>query len=329
MGAGEGAGVVAGAYDRAGAVRRSGVFLGLLVVGVFLVPLLGPGLALRGTGEEAAPAVREVGWLRGVMLAALCVQAGEVWLGRLVRGAAPCPVPLPRTLAPFAALLGTLAACGLAVIVAAGNLLPRSAAAFDPGALAQSGDGRLALLEVNAFAAAWLCALGRRRALAALPLALVVLAEAVRAHPEPSTPWLGSLLTFTHLSCAALWAGGLLAVLRTVPRLPGGAGPRLLGRYARSAAYLLAALTVTGVVSTLRRMPPGTVAAQLTETAYGRVLLAKTVLVAGIAALAWRARRRLRAGRDTVAPARAELLVLAFVVLVSALLTALPLPIRW
>ncbi|WP_432091614.1 CopD family protein [Streptomyces sp. NRRL F-5630] len=302
-------------------VRRAGVFLGLLVVGAFLVPLLGPDLALRGTGEAAAPAVREVGWLRGVMLAALCVQAGEVWLRR-----GPTP---PRSLAPAAALCGTLAAAGLAVVVAAGNLLPRSPGAVDPGALAQSGDGRLALLEVNAFGAAWLCALGRRPRLAAVPLALVVLAEAVRAHPEPSTPWLGSLLTFVHLSCAALWAGGLLAVLRTVPRLPAPEGARLLGRYARTAAYLLAALTATGVASTLRRMPPGTVADQLTGTGYGRVLLAKTVLVAGIAALAWRARRHLRAGRDAATPARAELLFLALVVLVSALLTALPLPIRW
>ncbi|MGE9695735.1 CopD family protein [Streptomyces sp. CH6] len=301
-------------------VRRAGVFLGLLVVGAFLVPLLGPDLALRGTGEAAAPAVREVGWLRGVMLAALCVQAGEVWLRR-----GPTP---PRSLAPAAALCGTLAAAGLAV-VAAGNLLPHSPGAVDPGALAQSGDGRLALLEVNAFGAAWLCALGRRPRLAAVPLALVVLAEALRAHPEPSTPWLGSLLTFVHLSCAALWAGGLLAVLRTVPRLPAPEGARLLGRYARTAAYLLAALTATGVASTLRRMPPGTVADQLTGTGYGRVLLAKTVLVAGIAALAWRARRHLRAGRDAATPARAELLFLALVVLVSALLTALPLPIRW
>ncbi|WP_399055485.1 CopD family protein [Streptomyces evansiae] len=325
MGAGKGAGVVAEPYDGAGAVRRSGVFLGLLVVGAFLVPLLGPDLALRGTGEAAAPAVREVGWLRGAVLVALCVQAGEVWLRR-------GPVR-PRSLAPAAALLGTLAASGLAVVVAAGNLLPRSPSALDPGALAQSGDGRLALLEVNAFGAAWLCALGRRRGLAAVPLALVVLAEAVRAHPEPSTPWLGSLLTFVHLSCAALWAGGLLAVLRTVPRLPAPEGARLLGRYARTAAYLLAALTATGIASTLRRMPPGTVAGQLTDTAYGRVLLAKTVLVAGVAALAWRARRRLRgdggAAAGAVVPARAELLALALVVLVSALLTALPLPIRW
>ncbi|EFK99005.1 predicted protein [Streptomyces sp. SPB78] len=64
------------------------------------------------------------------------VQAGEVWLRR---GPA-----LPRSLAPAAALLGTLAASGLAVVVAAGNLLPRSPSALDPGALEQSGDGRLA-----------------------------------------------------------------------------------------------------------------------------------------------------------------------------------------
>lgn len=110
-------------------------------------------------------------------------------------------------------------------------------------------------------------------------------------------------------------------------------GTALLGLYARVAAVLLAAVTATGVWSTLRRMPPGTVLDQLTETAYGRALLAKVLLVAAVAALALRARLRLRRAADdrldVCAPARAEVAVLGAVVAVSALLTALPVPIRW
>jgi putative copper export protein len=60
--------------------------------------------------------------------------------------------------------------------------------------------------------------------------------------------------------------------------------------------------------------------------------LAKVLLVAGVAALALRARLRLRRatdGLDARALARAEVAVLGAVVAVSALLTALPVPIRW
>jgi putative copper export protein len=98
------------------------------------------------------------------------------------------------------------------------------------------------------------------------------------------------------------------------------------------AAVLLAAITATGVWSSLRRMPAGTILDQLTTTAYGRTLLAKVILVAAVAVLALWARSRLRRVTDPLtafSPARAEVVALGMVVLVSGLLTALPVPIRW
>jgi putative copper export protein len=136
-----------------------------------------------------------------------------------------------------------------------------------------------------------------------------------------------------HLTCASLWVGGLLYALRTLRGWGAAqAGVALLGLYARVAAVLLAAITATGVGSSLRRMPPDTVLAQLTETAYGRALLAKVVLVAAVAALALWARFRLRRAADPLtacSPARAEVVALGVVVALSGLLTALPVPIRW
>lgn len=85
------------------------------------------------------------------------------------------------------------------------------------------------------------------------------------------------------------------------------------------------------VWSSLRRMPPGTILHQLTATAYGRTLVAKVFLVAAVAVLALCARRRLRRAADPLGacvPARAEVVALGVVVAVSAVLTALPLPIR-
>lgn len=309
----------------------------VLVAVAALIPLLGPSAALRGTGEAQAPGTGVITFLRTVLFAALCVQAGEVFAGRLARRVPGAPLDrLPRPWGPYAAWAGCVAALGLAAIVANGNLVPQELADLDIGRLYDTRDGRLALVEVNAFIAAALCARTRRPGTAALPLAAIVAAEALRAHPPvEDSPLVGSGLTLVHLTCGALWAGGLLAVLRLLRRWRVAhpeAGVAVLGLYARVAAVLFAAITVTGTFSTLRRMPPSTVADQLTETAYGRALLAKVLLVAVVAVLAVLARRRLRRSGDRAsayAPARGEVIALGVVVALSALLTAVPVPIRW
>lgn len=317
-------------------MRRSVAVLALVALAA-LIPFLGPPTALRGTGEASAPGIRGIALLRTVLFAAVCVSAGELfvtWLARRVPGA-----PLqdaPRSWAPAAAAAGFVAALGLASVVATGNLVPRSLSDMDIGGLYQTRDGALALLEVNAFVVMGLCALSRRPGNQVWPLAAVAVAEALRAHPTTEqSPLIGSGLTLVHVTCAALWAGGLLYVLRTLHRWRNtapGEGVALLGLYARVAAVLLAAITATGVWSTLRRMPPGTVLDQLTTTAYGRTLLAKVLLVAAVAALALWARHRLHRAPDPLtaySPARAEVVVLGLVVAVSAVLTAVPVPIRW
>ncbi|MEU6230189.1 CopD family protein [Streptomyces sp. NPDC047042] len=307
----------------------------VLVALAALIPLLSPSVALDGTGEAAAPGVGGIGLLRTVLFAALCVPLGELFVHRLAGGLPGAPPDRARPWAPYAAGAGFVAALGLASVVSTGNLVPHSLGAIDVGGLYESRDGKLALLEVNGFAAAGLCALSARPATQIWPLAAVAVAEALRAHPAPELdPLTGSALTFVHVVCAALWVGGLVYVLRTLP-LWGearAAGVALLGLYARVAAVLLALITATGVWSTLRRMPPDTVLDQLTSTAYGRTLLAKLLVVAAVAVLALWARLRLRRAADPLtacSPARAEVVALGVVVAVSGLLTALPVPIRW
>ncbi|MFF1307592.1 CopD family protein [Streptomyces sp. NPDC058307] len=314
----------------------TGRAIAVLVLAILAVaiPLLGPPAALHGTGEAAAPGTGGVALLRAVLFVALCVPMGELFVGRLVRSVPGAPPDAPRSWAPYTAAAGFLATLGLASVVATGNLVPHSLSEIDVGGLYASRDGKLALLEVNAFVVAGLCALSGRPAVQVWPLSAVVAAEALRAHPVTEhSPLVGAGLTLVHLMCAALWAGGLLRVLRTLrhwgPTEPGAA---LLGLYARVAAVLLAAISASGVWSSLRRMPPGTVLEQLTDTAYGRTLLAKVLLVAVVAALALWARTRLRRSPDPLTactPARAEVVALGLVVVVSGLLTALPLPIHW
>ncbi|WP_408995587.1 CopD family protein [Streptomyces caniscabiei] len=327
-----------GPVGRAGGGAGRAVLVLVLVAVAALIPLFGPRVALDGTGEAEAPGAGGIALLRTVLLAALCVPVGELFVARLARRVPGAPGQAPRSWAPWAAGAGFVASLGLASAVATGNLVPDSPADMDVGGLHETRDGTLALVEVNAFAAAGLLALSRRPAAQALPLAAVVVAEALRAHPSTDhhDPLVGTGLTLVHLTCAALWAGGLLHVLRTLRTRAwrsSGPGTALLGRYARVATVLLAAVTASGVWSTLRRMPPGTVLDQLTETAYGRALFAKVVLVAAVAVLALWARLRLRRATDdplgACAPARVEVVLLGAVVAVSALMTALPLPIRW
>ncbi|MEV4785438.1 CopD family protein [Streptomyces tuirus] len=330
--------------DARGPLRPTGagraVAVLVLVALAASIPLLGPSAALHGTGEAEVPGAGGMALLRTVLFAALCIPVGELFVNRLARslpGPQAGSLVLPRSWSPFAAAAGFVAALGLAALVATGNLVPDEMADIDVGGLHASRDGKLALLEVNAFLVAGLCAVSRRPGTQVWPLAAVVVAEALRAHPTTEhSPLTGSGLTLVHLTCAALWAGGLLHALRVL-RLRSGrddtsAGAALLGLYARVAVVLLAAITATGVCSSLRRMPPETVLEQLTGTAYGRALLAKVLLVVVVAALAVWARRRLRRAADPLtacAPARAEVAALGLAVAASGLLTVLPVPIRW
>ncbi|EST22211.1 CopD family protein, partial [Streptomyces roseochromogenus] len=282
----------------------------------------------------AAPGAGGIGLLRAVLFAAVSVPLGELFVHRLARRLPGVPPERPCSWAPFVTAAGFVAALALATVVSAGNLIPHRLGQLDVGGLYGSRDGRLALLEVNGLLVAALCAFSRRPAAQAWPLAAVVVAEALRAHPSTEqSPLAGSGLALVHLTCAVLWTGGLLHTLRLLRLWQGDpAGAALLARYARVAAVLLAAITATGVCSALRRMPSATILDQLTTTAYGRTLLAKVILVAAVALLALWARIRLGRAADPLTaytPARAEVIALGAVVAASGLLTALPLPIRW
>ncbi|MFJ8080285.1 hypothetical protein ACIQ6Y_06590 [Streptomyces sp. NPDC096205] len=174
--------------DASGPARPAGTgravaVLVLVALGA-LVPLLGPSAALHGTGEAAAPGVGGVGLLRTVLFAALCVPLGELFVNRLARGVTGASAERPCSRAAFAAGAGFVAALGPASVVATGNLVPSGWAQIDVGGLYASRDGKLALLEVNAFAVAWLCALSRRPGSQVWPLTLlakVLLVAAVAA----------------------------------------------------------------------------------------------------------------------------------------------------
>ncbi|MEU2086015.1 CopD family protein [Streptomyces albus] len=301
------------------------------------VALLGTDAATEVTGEVRIPGGGTTTLLRSVLLAALCVQLGEVAGRRLARdvartlpGTPPEGPAQPPEWAAGAAFAGMLAALGLASMAAAGD--GRLAAGLpELSEIHATRDGLLAFLEANGFLLAALCVFLGRPVWAAVPLTGVIVGEAVRAHPEDHTQLLGIALTLVHLTATVLWTGGLVQALRTMRAWHGepGAARALLAAYARRAFWLFVALCVTGTCSTLRKLP--TVQAA-TSSAWGRTLLVKLVVVAAVALCAVLARRVLMRDRarttysQVLRPTAWELAALGAVLVVSALLTVAPVP---
>ncbi|MDX3376124.1 CopD family protein [Streptomyces sp. ME02-6991-2A] len=285
-----------------------------------LIAVLGPGLAARGTGELRIPGAGLTTLLRTVLFTALAVHLGELLAPQLIRPVRGRPRTAVRSWSVYAALAGAAAAAGQIVQLAAVSGLGITETYA-------TRDGGLLLLIANGLFIAAGCAASKRPALALAPLAVVIGAEAIRAHPEAYSPEIGAALTVVHLTAASLWTGGLLYVLRTMWLWRGSpvAARALLGRYARLAIWLYVALAATGTASTLRRLPLDVVF----TSAYGRTLLVKLALMAVVSALAVAARRRMLRDTDPAVAhrlARREQAVLGAVVVVSAILTVVPDP---
>lgn len=279
--------------------------------------------------SQQSPALVPSTVLRWLLFGALSVSLGGLVGVRVVRPlAGPLPVPAPWT-GP-AASVGAAAAAGLAGLVSGAGSLWRAVTGPSLSAL-WSQPGRLALLEVAGFGAAATLAGTRARRWAWVPLLLVVVAEALRAHPAVALPGWGALLTGLHLLAAATWVGALGQVVRTALAWRSAAGRRAwsaVAAYARLAAWLFGAVVLTGILSALVILPWEA----WTSTGYGRLLLLKVGLVAVAAGLAVLGRGRLHAHRTNPASRppgaslRIEHWLLVLVLGVTALLVSLPPP---
>ena len=151
-------------------------------------------------------------------------------------------------------------------------------------ALLTVGQGGLTGVECAAFALAAGALRLRQPGLSVMPLLAVVLAEAIRAHPEGIVPVGGALLSLVHVLPAVMWAGMLVYTLRTAVawRRDPVAVRGLVRLYANAAVWLFAVVVLTGVVSALVLVPLGS----LLTTAYGIMVIVKAVLVAAVAAAA-------------------------------------------
>ncbi len=271
---------------------------------------IGPGVS--GTSGQLVTAAAR--WASFVSLAWL---AGLIVFPRLVRGHS-VDSSRQRSWATTATLTGWVASLVLlALVMGNGRVLN----AFAHPRLGEVGSrpGLLALAEVVAYAVATSVAMSRRNGWMLVPLLAVVVAEAIRAHPQTYAAGWGELLTAIHLATAAVWFGTLMHVLRRAWARRGDPGlvRTVFARYARLALWLFATVVVTGTANALIVVP----VSALATTSYGAVLLVKLALVASAAAFALAGRRRLRGRKLPLGAARLESLVLIVVLAVSAVLT--------
>lgn len=133
----------------------------------------------------------------------------------------------------------------------------------------------------------WTPALLAGSLLTLMPLVLTGHSSAGGAHD------LATNSLFIHLVAAALWAGGLLALLAHAIRAAagsGGDGPATAlaaRRFSALALWCFIAMAVSGVLNALVRIQP----ADLVRTSYGWLLVAKLVALSLLGVLGWRQRR--------------------------------------
>jgi copper transport protein len=247
-------------------------------------------------------------------------------LARQYKGAAPATLPTPWALR--SSLLGLAATAALTAVIFIARALLTLPAHPAVAPLLTTGQGALTGIECTAFALAAGALRLRQPGLSVLPLLGVVLAEAIRAHPEGIVPVGGALLSVVHVLPAVVWAGMLAYTLRAALawRQDPVAMRGLVRLYANAAVWLFAVVVATGVVSALVLVPLGS----LLTTGYGIMVLVKAALVAAVAVMAIAGRAWLR--RDPAAdtgPARAtrlECYGLAAVLAATAVLTVLTPP---
>lgn len=269
-------------------------------------------------GQQQTSGATATAVLRWVLFASFGLALGGLVGERLVaRSRKPEHGATPRSWTVPGTVAGSVAALGLAVLLAGGGSLREGLTSPSWPALFDGRPGVLAVVEVAAWAGAFVTLRAGWRRVALVPLAAGLVVEGLRAHPAGESAVWGPVLTSVHLSAAAVWIGALVQVIRTGASWRWNtAARRLLADYARLALALVVAVLVTGTLSGLLLVS----ATELFDTDFGRVLTVKLGLVACVCALALYARLRMarRAPRLVI---RVEVSALAAVLGVTALLS--------
>jgi putative copper export protein/methionine-rich copper-binding protein CopC len=278
---------------------------------------IGPGGPADAAGEGGLST-----WL-SVASRLLLLGGALLWAGSAVLAVLTRPDPGERLRGlrlAFSRRLGPigLAAAGAAMVGETANGAAAALSGFPIGNrefLVGSGTGRLLVARVVVLLAAAATARGaasrspvRSPQLVLAAGYLTLLAFSGHARLAPGAPLSGPLLDVIHLLAGAAWLGGIVLLGLALHPGPGDDADvaLLAGRFSPVALTAAATLAVTGVFATEAQVPT---ASDLSGTIYGRLLLAKLVLVAVLVAMSAHVGFRLRpalfrAGRGTPDAAR-------------------------
>ncbi len=150
------------------------------------------------------------------------------------------------------------------------------------------------------------------------------LASSVEAHPEH----VEVLVHWLHVAAVGTWVGGLAALLVSLPHEGGDAVASAVRRFSMSAGIGIGLVAVTGLIRAVQELGP---LDNLLTTDFGRLLVAKSVLLVLLAALGGVQRLvSVPAASRRLQPLRliggAELAVGAVVLLLAAALVNVPPP---
>jgi copper transport protein len=140
---------------------------------------------------------------------------------------------------------------------------------------------------------------------------------------DPGRSWLEVPVDILHVTAAAVWVGGLFALVVIVPRegVPSEIVQRAARRFSTFALAAVVAVALTGAVRALAEL---SALSQLWTTSYGRAILAKTAIFALLLGLGAVSRTTVREGagrlRNVV---RLELVLALALVVAVAILTSL------
>lgn len=296
------------------------------------------GLSLGDGGSTETRGAPAITGLRWALFLGLALALGGLVAARLAkRTLRPVSSPPEQEGGPAPWVrpglwLSLAAAAVLAVLYLGDGSLRVSLDTLSVEPFLASWPGRLAGLEVVALLVAVALAGVRRDAwTAGLVAGGVAVAEGFRAHPQAAAPGWGAALISVHLLAAAVWVGALIHVLRVAwwRHQRGESAAPLVRAYARLALALFLAVLATGTISGLLLVGLDDLVPTLRDTGYGRWLLAKLTFVSVVAGLALWARWHLVRRpdrRQPAAAARVEVLLLAAILAISGVLTALAPP---
>jgi copper transport protein len=219
--------------------------------------------------------------------------------------------------APGVAFVGTLVSLGSTTLVATGSLTAIGGVLASP-----SGQARLAVLAATAIG---ISIGGRWRLAGGLLASVAIIADAASGHAAATVlPPLAIASFSVHLAAVGVWTYAIVASLLAARDLR-----RALGTFTPYAVTAGVVVAATGLVNAILELNDP---ADLVETGYGLVLLAKTAAFAAMAGLglvhfAWRRRAAVSEAKLRL-PLRSEAVAATLALVLATLLVGFPNPPR-